>query len=140
LYILEAGSLRVQVRDEGGIKVGAGVDGVIVIIILGDHDPLDSDELLFQVMCDSLLLLPSEGGRALACPCLIQGLTCGSHGDDESLLLLVHGSGGDLNHSHGVVLLPLSGGGNDRGGGIGLLLIDGEVGGTTRHGRHDSGG
>jgi hypothetical protein len=67
-YVLEAGSLRVQVqvRDKGGIGVGADVNGPIVVIILGDCDPLGSGELLFQVTSDGLLLLPSEGGDALA--------------------------------------------------------------------------
>jgi hypothetical protein len=32
---------------EGGIDVGAGIDGVIVVVILVDHDPLGSGELLF---------------------------------------------------------------------------------------------
>jgi hypothetical protein len=34
-----------QVRDEGGVGVGASVNGAI--IILGKRDPLDSGELLF---------------------------------------------------------------------------------------------
>jgi hypothetical protein len=61
------------------------------------------------VTSDGLLLLSSEGGGALAHPCLIQGLTCGSHGSDESLLLSVRGSGGGLSRDCGVILLPLSG-------------------------------
>jgi hypothetical protein len=125
----------VQVHSEGGIGVGVGVDGAIVIIVLGDCDPLGSGELLFQVMGDGLLLLPSEDGGALMRPCLIQGLTCDSHGDDESLPLLVHGSDGGLSHGCGVLLLPFSGCGGDS-----LLLIDGEVGGAARHGRQDGGG
>jgi hypothetical protein len=36
-----------QVQAEGGIRVGAGVDGVIIVVILGDRDPLGSGELLF---------------------------------------------------------------------------------------------
>jgi hypothetical protein len=112
-----------QVSGEGGIGVGVSVDGAIIIIVLGKRDPLGSDELLFQVMSDGLLLLPSEGGGALARPCLIQGLACGSHVGDESLLLSVRGSGGGLSRGHDVVLLPLGGGG--------LLLIDGEVGGAA---------
>jgi hypothetical protein len=55
---------------------------------------LGSGELLFQVTGDGLLLFPSEGGGAFARPCLVQGLACGSHGGDESLLLLERGSGG----------------------------------------------
>jgi hypothetical protein len=47
LYIPEADGLRVQVCGEGSVGVGADVDGAIVIIILGDHDPLGSGELLF---------------------------------------------------------------------------------------------
>jgi hypothetical protein len=34
------------VRGEGGVGVGAGVDGAIVVV-LGDCDPLGSGELLF---------------------------------------------------------------------------------------------
>jgi hypothetical protein len=55
----------VQVRGEGSIGVGADIDGAIVIVILGDRDPLGSGELLFQVTGDGLLLLPSQGGGAL---------------------------------------------------------------------------
>ncbi len=69
----------------------------------------------------------------LARLCLVQGLACGSHGGDESLLLSVRGSGGGLSRGRGVILLPLGGGG-------GLLLIDGEVGGAARHDRQDGGG
>jgi hypothetical protein len=36
-----------QLCGEGGIRVGAGVDGAIVIIILGKRDPLGNGELLF---------------------------------------------------------------------------------------------
>jgi hypothetical protein len=115
------------------IRVGVGIDRVIVVIVLGDHDPLDSSQLLFKVMDDCLLLLPSEGDGTLTCPGLVQGLTCSSHDGDESLLLSVHGSHG-LSHDRDVVLLPLSDG---RGG---LLLIDGEVEGVARHGREDGGG
>jgi hypothetical protein len=61
----------VQVRCEGGIRVGAGVDRAIIIIIMGDCDPLGSGELLFQVTDDGLLLLPSEGGSALMRRCLV---------------------------------------------------------------------
>jgi hypothetical protein len=46
-YVLEAGSLRMQVRGEGGFRVGVGVDEAIIVILLGDHDPLGSDKLLF---------------------------------------------------------------------------------------------
>jgi hypothetical protein len=105
----------VQVGGEGGVGVGAGVDGAIVIV-LGNRDPLGSGELLFQVTGDGLLLFPSEGGGAR--PCLVQGLACGSHDGDESLLLSVRGSGGGLSRGCGVVLLPLGGGGD-------LLLVDG---------------
>jgi hypothetical protein len=117
LYVLDVDSLCMQVRDEGGVGVGAGVDGAIVIVILGDHNPLGSGELLFQVTSDGLLLLPSEG-----------------HSSDESFLLLVRGSGGGFSRGRGVVLLPLSGGGRGRGRDS-LLLIGGEVGGAARHGR-----
>jgi hypothetical protein len=94
---------------------------------------LDSGELLFQVMSDGLLLLPSEDGNTLAHTSLIQGLACGSHGNDESILLSPHGSRGGLSCGHGILLLPLSGGG-------GLLLINREVGGAAQHGWQDSEG
>jgi hypothetical protein len=42
-------------------------------------------ELLFQVTSDGLLLLPSEGNDTLVHTCLIQGLACDSHDNDESL-------------------------------------------------------
>jgi hypothetical protein len=64
-YIFDAGSLRMKVRDEGDIEVGDGVKGAVIIIILGDCDLLDNGDLLFQVMSDVLLLLPSEGGSML---------------------------------------------------------------------------
>jgi hypothetical protein len=35
-------------RDEGGIKVGADVDGeIVIIVVLEDRDLLGSGELLF---------------------------------------------------------------------------------------------
>jgi hypothetical protein len=133
-YVLEAGSLCMQVRGEGGVGVGAGVDGAIVVIVLGKRDPLGSSELLFQVTSNGLFLLPSEDGGTLMRPCLIQGLACGSHDNDKSLLLSVYGSGGGLSRGRGVVLLPLGSGG-------GLLSIDGgEVGVAARHSRQDSSG
>jgi hypothetical protein len=112
-----AGSLCMQVRGEGGVGVGASVDGAIVIVVLGKRDPLGCGKLMFQVMSDGLLLLPSEGGGALTHSCLIHGLACGSHGSDESLLLSLRGSRGGLIHGRGIVLLPL--------GGNGLLPVDG---------------
>jgi hypothetical protein len=122
------------VRGEGGVGVGAGVDGAIIIIILGKRDPLSSDELLFQVASDGLLLLSSKGGGALTRPCLIKCLACSSHDSDESLLLSVRDSGDGLSRSHGVVLLPLGGGSN-------LLLVnDGEVGVVARYSRQYGGG
>jgi hypothetical protein len=57
-----------QVRGEGGVGVGAGVDGANVFVVLGKRGPLGSDELLFSVTSDSLLLFPSEGDSALTCP------------------------------------------------------------------------
>jgi hypothetical protein len=62
------------VRGEGGVRVGADVDGAIIVIILEKCDPLGSGELLFQVTNDGflLLLLPSEGDGALTCLCLVQ--------------------------------------------------------------------
>jgi hypothetical protein len=133
LYVLEADSLRKQVHDEGGVGVGASVIGAIIIVVLGDRDPLGSGELLFWVM-DGGLLLSSEANGELAHPGLIQGLACDIHGGDDSLLLSVRGSGGGLSHDRDVVLLPLSDGGGD------LLLIDEEVGGVAQHGRQDDGG
>jgi hypothetical protein len=62
---MDASNLHVQVRSEGGVRVGSGVDGVIIIFVLGDNDPLGNDELLFHVMSNGLLLLPSEGGGML---------------------------------------------------------------------------
>jgi hypothetical protein len=126
----------VQVRDEGGVGVGPGVNGAIVIVVLRDHDPWGSGELLFQVRDDGLLLLPNEDGGVLMCLYLIQGLACGSHGGDESLLLSVHGRGGGLSRGRSVILLHLGGG----GGRDGLLPIDREVGGAAQHGRQDGGG
>jgi hypothetical protein len=85
---------------------------------------------------DGLLLLLSEGGGTLTRLGLVKGLACSNHGGDESLLLSVPGSSGDLGHGRGVILLPLSSGSSDDG----LLLVDGEVGGVAQHGRQDSGG
>jgi hypothetical protein len=71
--------------------------------------------------------------RVAARPCLVQGLACGSHDGDESLLVSVHGSGNGLSRGRGVLLLPL----DDSG----LLPVDGgEVGVAARHGRQDGGG
>jgi hypothetical protein len=133
-YVLEAGSLRMQVRSEGGVEVGADIDGVIVVIILGDRDPLGSGEILFQVTSDGLLLLLDEDGGTLAHPCLIQSLARGSHSNNESLLLPVHGSGSGLSRGRDIIVLPL-GGGCD-----GLLPIDsGEVRVAGRYGRQNGG-
>jgi hypothetical protein len=112
--------LRVQVCGEGSVKVGADIDGAIVVVVLGNRDPLGSGELLFQVTGDGLLLFPSEGGGTFTRPCLVQGLAFGSHG-------------GGLSCGRDVALLPLGGDG-------GLLLVDGEVGGAARHDRQDGGG
>jgi hypothetical protein len=122
-YILEVGSLHVHVRGEGGIGVGAGVDGSIF---------LGSGELLFLVTDDDLLLLPSKSGDALVCPRLIQGLACSSYGSNESLLLSMRSSGDGLSRDGGVILLPLGGGGSRDDD---LLLIDGEVVGAARQDR-----
>jgi hypothetical protein len=85
-------------------------------------------------MSDGILFLPKEGGGALVRPCLIQGLACGSHDSDKSLLLSVHDSGGGLSHGCGIILLPLGGSGS-------LLPIDGgEVGVAARHSQQDGGG
>jgi hypothetical protein len=128
----------VQVRGEGSVRVGADIDGAIVVVILGNRDPLGSGELLFQVTGDGLLLFPSKGGGTFTRPCLVQGLACGSHGGDESLLLSVRGSGGGLSRGCGVILLPLGSGGGSRDGS--LLLVNGEVGGAARHDRQHGGG
>jgi hypothetical protein len=126
--------LRMQVRGEGGVAVVVGVDGEIIVVVLQDHDPLGNGELLFQVMGDGLFILPSEGGGALACLCLIQDLVCGRHDSDESLLPSVRCSGGGLSRCHGIVLLPLGGGDG------GLLPVDGgEVRVTALHSRQDGG-
>jgi hypothetical protein len=55
----------VQVRGQGDVKVGAGIDEAIVIVVLRDRDPLGSGELLFQETDDGLLLLTREGGGVL---------------------------------------------------------------------------
>jgi hypothetical protein len=73
---------------------------------------------------NGLPLLSSEGGDALAHPCLIQGLACGSHGGDKSLLLSMCGSDGGLSHGRGVVLLRLGGGDDCGGGGGGSLTVE----------------
>jgi hypothetical protein len=122
----------VQVRGEGSVGVGIGVDGAIIIIVLGNRDPLGSGELQFQVMGIGLLLLPSEGGGALVHLGLIQGIACNSHSDDESMLLLLHGKCGDL--SHDVILFPLSGTDGS------VLVVNEDVGGVAQHGRQDNGG
>jgi hypothetical protein len=73
--------------------------------------------------------------RTVARSCLIQCLACCSHDSDESLLLSMRGSGGDLSRDRDVVPLPLGG---DDGG---LLPVDsGEVGVAARHDRQDDGG
>jgi hypothetical protein len=138
LHVLDADILHVQVRGEGGVRVGAGVDRAIIIIVLGDHNPLGNDELLFQVMGDGILRLPSEDGGALVRLGIVQGLACGIHGGDESLLLSVRGSGGGLSHDHDVILLRLSDV-DSRDGDI-LLLVDGGVGGAAQHGQQDGDG
>jgi hypothetical protein len=106
-----------QVHGEGGVGVGAGIDGAIAVVVLGDRDPLGCGGLLFLVTGNGLLLLLSEGGGALVHLCLVQGLACGSHGSYESLLLSVRSSGSGLSHGHNVILL-LGGDGD-------LLPVDG---------------
>jgi hypothetical protein len=39
-YVLDVGSLRVQVCDQDGVGVGASIDGAIIIVVLGDNDPV----------------------------------------------------------------------------------------------------
>jgi hypothetical protein len=58
----------VQVHSEGGIRVGAGVNGAIVIVILTDRNPLGSSELLFQVMSDQWSDSPKRGRRRARVP------------------------------------------------------------------------
>jgi hypothetical protein len=132
---LEASRLRIQVCTEGTVRVGIGIDGAIIIIVLGHRYPLGSGELLFQVMGDGLLHLSSEGGDALTYPCLIQGLVCGSHSGNKSLLLSVRGSSGGLGRGLGrgrnVILLPISDGVRGSGSGVSLLTIDRDVRGAT---------
>jgi hypothetical protein len=36
-----------QVHGEGGVGIGADVDGAIIVVILGDRDPLGNNELPF---------------------------------------------------------------------------------------------
>jgi hypothetical protein len=36
-----------QVSSEGGVGVGAGVDGPIVVVVMGNRDPLGNGELPF---------------------------------------------------------------------------------------------
>jgi hypothetical protein len=115
----------VHVCGEDDIRVGADIDWAIVVIVLGDHDPLGSDELLFQMMSNGLFLLLGEGGGTLMCIGLVQGLANDSHDGDDSLLFSLCGS-------HDVLLLPLSNGGSN------LLLVNRGVGGA-RHGRKDGG-
>jgi hypothetical protein len=52
-----------QVHGEGGVGVGADVDGTIVVVVLGKRVPLGSGKLLFHVTSDGLLLLSSKGTR-----------------------------------------------------------------------------
>jgi hypothetical protein len=122
------------VCDQGVVGDGVGIDGAIVIVILGGNSPLGSVELLFQVTSVGLLLLPSEGGGTLTRTTLVKGLARSSHGGEESLLLSMRGSHDGLSHGRDVVLLPLSGSGG------GLLLLGREVGGDAHHGQQDGGG
>jgi hypothetical protein len=123
--------MRVQVSNKDDVGVGASIDGSIVVIVLGDNYPLDSGEMLFQVMSIGLLLLPIKGGGMLTRTGLIHGLAHSSHDSEESLLLSRHGSHDGLSHGR-ILLLPLSGGG-------GLLLLGREVGGDACHGQQDRG-
>jgi hypothetical protein len=88
---------------EGGIGIGAGVDGAIIIVVQGDCDPLGSGELLFQEMSNGHVLLSGEGGGTLTCTGLSQGFPCSSYGEDESLLLSLRDSRG-----YDIILLPLA--------------------------------
>jgi hypothetical protein len=55
-----------QVRGEGSVEVGAGINRAIVVVILRKHDPLGSSELLFQVTSSGLCDIPSlsRGGQS----------------------------------------------------------------------------
>jgi hypothetical protein len=108
------------VHNQGGVGVGASVEGAIVAVVLEDNDLLSSGELLFRVTSVGLLFLPSEGGGTLVRTGLVQGLAHSSHDG--------------MRHGHSVVLLPLSDDGGD------LLLLGREVGGDARHGLEDGGG
>jgi hypothetical protein len=55
-----------QVRSEGGIGVGTGIDGAIVIVVLVDRDPLGTGELLFQV---TVMVFSFFQARAVARAC-----------------------------------------------------------------------
>jgi Na+-transporting NADH:ubiquinone oxidoreductase subunit NqrF len=48
---------------------------MIVVVVLGYRDLLDSGELLVQVTGDGLLLLPRQGGGTLSRPCLSRFLS-----------------------------------------------------------------
>jgi hypothetical protein len=39
--------VRMKVHGEGGIEVGASIDGPFVVVVLEDCDPLSDGELLF---------------------------------------------------------------------------------------------
>jgi hypothetical protein len=39
-YVLDVGNLRIQVCDQDGVGVGASIDGAIIIVVLGDNDPV----------------------------------------------------------------------------------------------------
>jgi hypothetical protein len=82
-------------------------------------------------MGDGLLHLSSEGGDALTYPCLIQGLVCGNHSGNKSLLLSVRGSSGGLGRGRNVILLPISDGVRGSGSGVSMLTIDRDVRGAT---------
>jgi hypothetical protein len=90
--------LCVQVLDHGDVGAGVGIDGAIIVVVLGDNDPLGSSELLFQVTNVGLFLLPGEGGGTLTHTGLVQNLARSSHGGEESLLLSLCGGCGSLGH------------------------------------------
>jgi hypothetical protein len=74
---MDVSSLCVQVRGEGGVRVGASIEGAIIVVILGDPDLLGSGELLFHVMGDGLVL-PCKDSSMLTRLGLAQGLACGT--------------------------------------------------------------
>jgi hypothetical protein len=89
------------VHGEGGVRVGADINGAIIIVVMGNRDPLSSGELLFQVMNDGFLLLPSECNDSLSYGCSLVLLPLGGdggHDGGDDLLLVDEEVGGAAWH------------------------------------------